>query len=146
MRKSICMICVLFLSFLAGCDGGCGDACDGSSAPCAGNEDCPFPNEYCAKDAGDCEGMGRCKLIPAACIDQWDPVCACDGRTYSNDCYAAGRGLNVAYPGECCSMDECGPQPKMPNYLCEDGVTMAGPGPCLRNEDGICGWRIVECP
>ena len=35
----------------------------------------------------------------------------------------------------------------MPNYLCPDGKTTAGPtGRCLRNADGKCGWEIIECP
>jgi hypothetical protein len=34
----------------------------------------------------------------------------------------------------------------MPNTLCEDGVTMAGPGDCVAKAGGGCGWEIIECP
>lgn len=178
LRKSICIIFVLVLSLLFGCDVGCGidmdddgvmdgkdncpmnynpdqtdsdgdgigDVCDISPETCLTNADCPSKDEYCAKAPGDCNGKGICRQMPEACIDLWDPVCTCDGRTVSNDCYAAGRGVNVAYPGECCTVEACGPQLGMPNYLCEDGVTVAGPGPCRRNEDGTCGYVITECP
>ena len=49
-------------------------------------------------------------------------------------------------PDEPCTEDECGPAPGAPNFLCQDGVTWGGPGPCERNEDGSCGWTYVECP
>jgi hypothetical protein len=45
-----------------------------------------------------------------------------------------------------CSEWDCGPQPGMPNSLCWDGVTLAGPGACERQENGQCGWTIVSCP
>jgi hypothetical protein len=34
----------------------------------------------------------------------------------------------------------------MPNRICPDGKTIAGPGPCERNASGQCGWKIVQCP
>ena len=45
-----------------------------------------------------------------------------------------------------CEEAECGPRPGMPNYQCEDGVTIAGPGECERGEDEVCGWKVVQCP
>lgn len=52
---------------------------------------------------------------------------------------------------ELCNPDdifECGPQPGMPNFLCPDGVHVAGPtGRCLRDPEALfCGWEIVGCP
>jgi hypothetical protein len=47
-------------------------------------------------------------------------------------------------PAECTN-EQCGPAPGMPNYLCSDGVTTAGPGPCVRT-NGVCGWKIISCP
>lgn len=45
-----------------------------------------------------------------------------------------------------CQPEECGPAPGMPNTLCSDGQTWAGPGDCVLTADGSCGWEIVECP
>jgi len=45
-----------------------------------------------------------------------------------------------------CTEDECGPHPGMPNYLCSDGVTMAGPADCIQNATGQCYWEIITCP
>jgi hypothetical protein len=44
------------------------------------------------------------------------------------------------------SEEVCGVASMAPNYLCEDGETIAGPGPCERNEDGECHWTFVHCP
>lgn len=126
---------------------GNGDACDDPTGGCLTNSDCKSQKMYCARETGDCDGDGTCLQKPEACITLWDPVCGCDGKTYGNACDAAGAGVSVSYPGECCTAGACGPAPGMPNYLCDDGVTLAGPtGECRRHGDGTCGWVIVECP
>jgi hypothetical protein len=46
-----------------------------------------------------------------------------------------------------CPVEECGPQLGMPNDLCPDGKTVAGPtGRCLAGADGACGWEVRSCP
>jgi hypothetical protein len=47
-----------------------------------------------------------------------------------------------------CEERACGPALGMPNRLCADGVSVAGPtGRCLRHpESGACGWEIASCP
>jgi len=45
-----------------------------------------------------------------------------------------------------CTTEECGPPPMMPNYLCSDGITIAGPGDCIESASGECFWEIIECP
>lgn len=155
---------------VCGCDGLThSNACDAAAAgvsiayegpcrpsPCISNEDCTaydptnLPADYCAKEVGDCEGLGMCEERPEACIDIYLPVCGCDGTTYGNGCVAASEGVSLFAEAPCeevlCDVVDCGPPLGMPNYMCEDG-TWAGPtGRCLRNTDGTCGWEIRACP
>ncbi len=46
-----------------------------------------------------------------------------------------------------CKISDCGPQLGMPNHLCSDGKTTAGPtGRCLLHNNGVCGWEVINCP
>jgi hypothetical protein len=67
---------------------------------CTQHEECAY-GQYCEKDAGDCSGTGECVPPPELCPLVWDPVCSCDASTYTNACYAAQAGVNVASQGEC---------------------------------------------
>lgn len=46
----------------------------------------------------DCQVAANDTLI---CFDNFDPVCGCDGVTYSNECYAVREGVYYYVPGEC---------------------------------------------
>lgn len=159
--KAMPEMCPYFWAPVCGCDGKTyGNNCAASSAgtsvnyqgecitpeKCLNNSDCEAVNTYCSKEVGNCEATGICQQQPDACDDLWDPVCGCDYVTYSNSCAAAQSGVSIIYKGECCTMKECGPQSEAPNYICDDGITIAGPGPCLRNADGTCGFIFVTCP
>lgn len=72
--------------------------------------------EYCCNDS-----CGTCAPIGAVCTQQF-----CGATT--------------------CGPDDCGPQLGLANWLCPDGVTVAGPtGNCV-DQGGACGWEIASCP
>jgi hypothetical protein len=45
-----------------------------------------------------------------------------------------------------CTTEDCGPALGMANYLCADGVTVAGPTGVCQSTGGGCGWEIAYCP
>jgi hypothetical protein len=106
---------------------------------CTSNADCP-QGSYCAKADGDCDGRGVCQERPEACLAIFDPVCGCDGNTYSNVCVAAAAGVNVAHRGSCVVQGEC-----RSNADCPEGSYCAkAEGDC--EGQGVCRERPEACP
>ena len=99
---------------------------------CQSNQDCDFPDYYCAKALGDCLGVGECVPRPDYCPDYVDPVCGCDGQTYTNAECAAHAGVSVAYQGLCCTGDDAdgdgipGTCDNCPNYPNPDQLDSDG--------------------
>ena len=111
-------------------------------AICLGDDDCAV-EEFCLKQLGNCDGFGECvNRLPEVvqCLAVWDPVCGCDGQTYSNGCYAHQAGVSIDHYGECTRT--C-----FDNEDCSPGQFCAKPlGEC--DAEGECIDRlpdIVQC-
>ena len=107
-------LCAIVLMLACGCSSRVGQEC-ADSAGCG-------PSEYCAFEEGSCGDDGQagvCAALSDACIEIFQPVCGCDGQTYSNDCVAAMAGVSVASGGECESeQKDCG---GIAGVICDDG-------------------------
>lgn len=65
--------------------------------PCGEGEFCEMPDDTCSSaDLG-----GICVAIPEVCTEQYEPVCGCDGVTYSNDCKRRGALVAKDHDGAC---------------------------------------------
>ncbi len=65
---------------------------------------CKDPDTFCEFPPGTCEvadNFGECVPISNACPDIYDPVCGCDGLTYSNACEARQASVSIDHAGEC---------------------------------------------
>lgn len=143
----------------ADCGGVCRKAKKPSKKHCNRND-----REYVATDAASCaavrffcaDGMTPffdecgcgCEVAPGeACGSN---VCG-EGEYCCNEscgqCAPVGGFCTQQYCGSVCGPNDCGPALGMPNYICDDGVTVAGPtGNCLAQKDGACGWEVIGCP
>jgi len=78
----------------------CAPGPDGSRIACKANENCNG-FEYCAGEG--CDGPGGC--VHTGPVDECgvtlEPVCGCDGTTYTSAACAASRGVRVDFVGEC---------------------------------------------
>lgn len=111
------------------CGGWVGDTC-------ADSEYCYFePATWC--DYADASGV--CRPRPDACTRELNPVCGCNGETYSNACVAASNGTSVALYGGCDTDPE--PDPGSEGSTC-GGLIGAGCNMglfCNYPEEALCG-------
>lgn len=67
---------------------------------CMSSKDCTLHGQYCNMDS-TCSGPGSCNMTPEFCPMNYKPVCGCNGRTYSNKCFAHSGGQSVLFDGPC---------------------------------------------
>ena len=82
--------------------GACSVACGARLGnTCQTGEYCDFPPEAIC---GRADATGTCAPIPGdiGCTANYDPVCGCDGKTYSNACVAKVAGVSVDPTGVAC--------------------------------------------
>ncbi|MBI5665215.1 MAG: hypothetical protein HZC49_09075 [Nitrospirae bacterium] len=115
--------------------------------PCTENSDCGSDFLYCLKPGGQCEGEGICMAKPFMRVCLAEPVCGCDGKTYSSPCDADRNGISISHKGTCeplsacMSNSDCGYDYlycSRPDGQCGgEGVCKAVPNMCLIGS--VCG-------
>jgi len=86
----------------------------------------------------------------AYCPFDYNPVCGCDGRTYSNDCIASIAGIQSYTSGEC---DDCiDPSQINPNAYCTQDVAwvcgcdgQSYVNSCYAERAGVTSWTNGQC-
>src|SRR6185503_5995479 len=81
---------------------GVGDSCGGFVPPgsptCGAGLFCQYqPGALC----GAADAPGECVAIPSSCSTPREPVCGCNGVTYSNACNAALAQAGIRQAGRC---------------------------------------------
>ena len=118
-----CFMAVLLVSACGGssmpkdsCDpetGSCEQVCGGLPLPemstaCDVDQICERPADSCR--IADLQGV--CVAKPELCPEIYQPVCACNGQTYGNDCLRLQAGAALDFPGACdqpCPVVDCLP-------------------------------------
>jgi len=117
------------------CPPGCGGL---MGLTCAEGEYCELPVGRCC-----CDVQGECAPIPDDCPPGGEPVCACNGVTYDNECEASAAGTSIDHAGPCAGGATCGGIGGVP---CGEGeFCNLGVGHCCCDFQGVCERLPILC-
>jgi len=75
-----------------------GQRCGGiAGIKCGAGLFCEFPNGTCGKF----DRLGTCVKVPHICFKIFQPVCGCNGKTYSNNCVRESNKVSEKHAGKC---------------------------------------------
>ena len=106
------------------------------SSPCNQGEVCHFEMSDSCGSKGQ---LGTCLLVSQMCLENYSPVCGCDGLTYSNACKAHANGVSPRAQGACEESFEAAEEP--PNMFCDSSDSETCPSGmfCRFSETQVCG-------
>ena len=75
-----------------------GQTCGGiAGIHCGRGLFCEFKNGTC----GRFDQTGKCVKVPHICFKIFQPVCGCNGKTYSNNCVRESNRVSEKHAGKC---------------------------------------------
>lgn len=83
---------------------GCNSKTSSNEIVCGGSMNFACPADMYCNSKENCGGIDRngvCVVRPTQCKPDNQPVCGCDGQTYSSPCLAAAKGVSQKDIGEC---------------------------------------------
>lgn len=85
----------------ADCPECCSEPPEGTFETCRTDSHCSDDDAFCDAPEGMCGGVGGCRSTGGSCDGSLNPVCGCNGSSYTNPCWARVAGTSVASVGEC---------------------------------------------
>ncbi len=102
-----------------------------SPGPCSDNNGCYDP-VYVVTNSGTNINYTD-GAITVSCDDYYEPVCGCNGVTYTNSCYAEASGITFYTQGSC-------------DNACIDPANMDPDPVCTQEYDPVCGCNGITYP
>jgi len=82
------------------CPNGCTNGKCDTDDSCTSNSDCTS-NQFCQFNEGTCHSPGTCVTKTQTCSADYEPVCGCNGITYSNECLRQMAKISKLHDGVC---------------------------------------------